>query len=73
MLLRRDQQALKPAVNSLTCREMLDLIVEHLLADLPAELRDQVDSHLADCPRCRGKRHALEIAAFVHDGRAHES
>ncbi len=48
---------------SLACHEMPELIVMHLLGDLPDDLRFAIDGHLDRCPRCAAKRRALEAAA----------
>ena len=65
---RHPEEAVAPAV-SLTCREMPELIVRHLIRHLPGDLCGAVEAHLAGCPGCMRRRQALGIAAAIHDGR----
>ncbi len=37
----------------LTCREVVELLSDHLEDALPAPLRGRVEAHLENCPDCR--------------------
>jgi hypothetical protein len=48
--LARPQAA--PASDDLACRELVDLVTDHLDGVLPPDLRAAVEAHLADCDGC---------------------
>jgi len=39
-------------MNTMTCRDGAGLIMDYLEDALPAEVRAEIDAHLAGCPRC---------------------
>ncbi len=39
-------------VKSMTCREFIDFLLEHLSGELSASERAEFERHLADCPDC---------------------
>ena len=39
-------------MTDLACASGVDLLMEYLEGTLPAELRAQIESHVAGCPRC---------------------
>jgi anti-sigma factor RsiW len=36
----------------LTCRDGVELLMEYLEGVLPESLREAIDAHVAECPRC---------------------
>jgi len=39
-------------MTTMTCRDGAELLMDYLEGALPAEVRADVDAHLAGCPRC---------------------
>jgi anti-sigma factor RsiW len=37
---------------ALTCREVVELVTDYLEGALPADVRERVEAHLADCDGC---------------------
>ena len=37
---------------AMTCRELADFLMDYLNAELPSEVRQAFDRHLAVCPNC---------------------
>lgn len=36
----------------MTCRELVELLIDYVSGDMPADGRDRVTRHLSDCPPC---------------------
>jgi len=39
-------------MRAMTCRELADFLMDYLNEDLPSEVRQSFDRHLALCPNC---------------------
>src|SRR5262249_425074 len=52
--LRRWHAAHRPAAGSrqMTCRDLVDFLMDYLSGELPPLQRATFDKHLRDCPRC---------------------
>jgi hypothetical protein len=48
---------------TIPCRQMTEFIVLQAIRRVPSELRDQVESHIAECKACRKKSLALRVAS----------
>jgi anti-sigma factor RsiW len=57
----------------MTCRQLVDVTIDYVAGELPADARAEVEAHRADCPECAAYLEtyaatiALEKAAYRGD------
>ncbi len=57
----------------MTCRELVDFLMEYLEDELPGDSRRVFEAHLGECPPCQAYldtyKEAIRRRLFIHGGR----